>query len=215
MKAGVIGSGAVGRVLATAFLKEGFNTMLSSRNSDKPELLQWKESNPSGVTGSFAEAAAFGDILVLAVKGTMASAALSLCDPASLQHKLIIDATNPIADAAPVDGVLTYFTDLQESLMEQLQRAHPQARFVKAFSCVGNAMMYQPNYNGVRPTMFICGNDADSRKQVSQILDRFGWETADMGVAAAARFIEPLAGLWCIRGFRQNEWTHAFHLLRK
>lgn len=215
MKLGVIGSGTVGRVLASAFLTEGYEVMLSSRNSDKPELQEWKKANSSGVTGNFAEAAAFGDILVLAVKGTQASAALALCDPASFHHKLIIDATNPIADAAPVDGVLSYFTDLRLSLMEQLQQAHPQARFVKAFSCVGNAMMYKPDYQGIRPTMFVCGNDADARLQVSQILDRFGWETADMGVAAAARFIEPLAGLWCIPGFRHNQWTHAFHLLHK
>lgn len=215
MKVGIIGSGTVGRVLATAFLTEGYEVMLSSRNKEKPELLQWQSENRTGLIGTFSEAAAFGDLLVLAVKGTQASAALELCDPASFHHKLIIDATNPIADAAPVDGVLSYLTDLRLSLMEQLQQAHPAARFVKAFSCVGNAMMYRPDYGGIRPTMFICGNDADARQQASQILDRFGWETADMGVAAAARFIEPLAGLWCIPGFRQNQWTHAFHLLRK
>jgi len=74
--------------------------------------------------------------------------------------------------------------------------------------------MVNPQFKGGKPTMFICGNDAAARKTVTTVLDQFGWETADMGVAAAARAIEPLCMLWCIPGFLQNDWTHAFKLLR-
>jgi 8-hydroxy-5-deazaflavin:NADPH oxidoreductase len=126
-----------------------------------------------------------------------------------------MDATNPIADAPPVNGVLRFFTTLDESLMERLQRAVPEARFVKAFNSVGNAFMVDPQFDGGKPTMFICGDDEAAKETVRGIVDQFGWETADMGGAEAARAIEPLCMLWCIPGFLRNEWTHAFKLLRK
>jgi 8-hydroxy-5-deazaflavin:NADPH oxidoreductase len=128
--------------------------------------------------------------------------------------KTIIDAANPIADAPPVNGVLKFFTNLDESLMEQLQREFPDARFVKAFNSVGSALMVNPQFEHGPPTMFICGNDDAAKKTVREILDQFGWETADMGKVEAARAIEPLCILWCVPGFRSNEWMHAFKLLR-
>jgi len=133
----------------------------------------------------------------------------------ALKGKTVIDATHPISDAPPVNGVIEYFTPINESLMERLQRLAPGARFVKSFSSVGNALMVNPDFGGEKPTMFICGNDEAAKDDVKTILDRFGWEAADMGKAEAARAIEPLAMLWCIPGFLHNQWTHAFRLLRK
>jgi len=109
--------------------------------------------------------------------------------------------------------VLKFFTNLDESLMERLQREFSSVRFVKAFNSVGRACMVNPAFVGGKPTMFICGNDEAAKKVVSEILDQFGWETADMGKAEAARAIEPLCILWCIPGFLRNDWTHAFKLL--
>lgn len=126
-----------------------------------------------------------------------------------------MDATNPIADEAPENGVLRYFTDINLSLMEKMQAATPEAKFVKVFSCVGSAHMVDPDFAGGKPTMFICGNDQDAKSQVTSILDQFGWEVEDMGAAEAARAIEPLAMLWCIPGLRKNSWSHAFKLLKK
>ena len=151
---------------------------------------------------------------MLAVKGTVAADAVRAAGVAILAGKLVIDATNPIAEAPPVDGVLKFFTNLDESLLERLQREFAAVRFVKAFNSVGAYCMVNPQFKGGKPTMFICGNDAAARKTVTTVLDQFGWETADMGVAAAARAIEPLCMLWCIPGFLQNDWTHAFKLLR-
>ncbi len=131
------------------------------------------------------------------------------------EGKPVIDATNPIADTAPEHGVLSFFTDLDESLMERLQREFHTARFVKAFNSVGNALMVNPSFAEGRPTMFICGNDAAAKRVVGELLDQFGWDTADMGTVEAARAIEPLCMLWCIPGFLHNEWTHAFKLLRR
>jgi predicted dinucleotide-binding enzyme len=161
----------------------------------------------------FSEAAKFGELVVLAVKGSVAANALRAAGVANLTRKPVIDVTNPIADAPPVNGVLKFFTTLDESLMERLQREFDAVRFVKAFNSVGNARMVNPQYKGGKPTMFICGNDEAAKKTVRGILDQFGWETADMGKAESARAIEPLCMLWCIPGFLRNEWTHAFKLL--
>jgi len=124
-----------------------------------------------------------------------------------------MDATNPIANVPPVNGVLSFFTGPNESLMEHLQQAYSDVHFVKAFSCVGNALMINPQLKGGKPTMFICGNNAEAKKTVGAILDQFGWETWDMGPVEAARAIEPLCILWCIPGFTRNDWVHALKML--
>jgi predicted dinucleotide-binding enzyme len=165
--------------------------------------------------GTFARAAESGELLVLAVKGTAAADVLRLAGAKNLAGKAVIDACNPIADDAPVNGVLKFYTSYNESLMEQLQREFGNAHFVKAFNSVGNACMIDPKFEGGKPTMFICGNNEGAKKTVARICDEFGWETADMGAVEAARAIEPLCILWCIPGFLRNEWTHAFKLLRK
>jgi len=151
---------------------------------------------------------------VLAVKGTAAESLVAQLGSASLSGKIVIDATNPIADAPPEEGVLRFFTGPNESLMERLQRSAPEAYFVKAFSCVGNAFMVEPKFPGGPPTMFICGNSASAKAEVSALLRQFGWESADMGMAQSARAIEPLCMLWCIPGLSQNKWAHAFKLLQ-
>ena len=126
-----------------------------------------------------------------------------------------MDACNPIADAPPANGVLRFFTTLEESLMERLQREFPKAHLVKVFNSVGAPRMVNPQFKSGKPTMFICGNDDGAKAVVAQILDQFGWEIADMGKVEAARAIEPLCMLWCIPGFTKNEWTHAFKLLHE
>ncbi len=212
MKVGVLGSGDVAKVLAGGFLKQGHQVMMGTRTSAK--LAEWVKQHPGGKVGSFAEAAGFGEVVVLAVKGLVAADALRAAGTANLARKPVIDATNPIADAPPTNGVLKFFTNLDESLMERLQREFPDTRFVKAFNSVGNAQMVNPQFKDGKPTMFICGNDESAKRIVTGILDQFGWETVDMGRVEAARAIEPLCMLWCIPGFLRQEWSHAFKLLR-
>ncbi len=212
-KIGVLGSGAVGEVLASGFLKHGYAVMRGSR--DVAKLADWKTSaGPNASVGTFAEAAAFGEIVVLAVKGSAAVEMATAIAP-QLAGKPVLDATNPLADTAPEKGVLSFTVGPNESLMERLQAAVPAAHFVKAFSCVGNANMVNPPFAGTKPTMFICGNEDDAKAEAVAILDKFGWEVEDMGAALAARAIEPLCILWCIPGFLRNQWTHAFKLLKR
>lgn len=212
-KIGILGSGVVGETLANGFLKKGHAVMRGSREPAK--LAAWARQAGAGASaGTFAEAAAFGEILVLAVKGTAAQLALELCGAQTLAGKVVIDATNPIADEPPVGGVLRFFTGPNESLMESLQTRFPATYFVKAFSCVGSALMVDPQLQDGPPTMFVCGDDDGAKASVLQILERFGWASEDLGGAVAARAIEPLCILWCIPGFRRGDWVHAFKMLR-
>ena len=213
MKIGIIGSGPVGQVLGKAFITENHEVMLGTRNTQKEEVVKWKEENPAAKTGTFDEAAKFGEIIVLATAGLAAEEAIQLAGTENFSNKTVIDSTNPIAREVPVNGVLKYFTDINESLMERLQKMLPKANLVKAFNSVGYALMYKPALPGT-PTMFICGNNAEAKQKVRAILDTFGWETEDMGAAEAARAIEPLCILWCIPGLIHNQWNHAFKLLK-
>jgi len=209
-KIGILGSGVVARALGVGFLAQGHEVMIGS--GDPRKLEEIKNSIPV-LTGTFRQAAAFGNILVLAVKGTAAMKVFSNLENSDVAHKIVIDTTNPISETPPKNGVLQYFTAQNDSLAAQLQKVQPNTHIVKAFNSVGNSFMYQPDFNGVKPTMFICGDHIESKKTVTQILDSFGWETADMGTLDAAGSIESLCILWCIRGINDHEWNHAFKLL--
>ena len=213
MKVGVIGSGVVGQTLAAGFLKHGHEVAIGTR--DPAKLKDWAAKNPGAEVRSMAEAANFGELVVLAVAGQLALEALKLIGPKALDGKPVIDACNPIGGGPPINGVLSFFTMLTDSLMERVQKAYPNARFVKAFNSVGAAQMVNPQFSGGRPTMFICGNDAAAKKTVAAICDQFGWDVEDMGAVEAARAIEPLCMLWCIPGVARGDWSpHAFKLLR-
>lgn len=213
MKAGVLGSGGVGQILAAGFLKHGHEAMLGTRNPQKAEVQDWLKKTPGGRAGTFAETAQFGEFLVLATAGTAAESALTLAGAANLAGKTIMDATNPLADAPPEQGVLRYTTGPNESLAEQLQAKFPQSHIVKAFNSVGQGRMINPHYEQGTPTMFYCGDDAGAKKQVEGVIRQFGWEPFDCGGIIAARAVEPLCMLWCIPIFRHGQATHAFKLL--
>lgn len=213
VKVGILGSGDVGKVLAKGFLKNGYQVAIGSDHAEK--LAEFKRENPEMETATFEQAAQSGDIVVVCVKGTVAEKIVEKVKR-HITGKTVIDTTNPIADAPPQNGVLKYFTSLEESLMERLQTIAPDAQFVKAFNSIGSTLMVNPEFgDDTKPTMFICGNNDDAKKKVHEILEKFGFEVEDMGKVESARAIEPLCILWCIPGFLRNEWSHAFKLLKK
>lgn len=208
---GVLGSGAVGQTLAKGLKAHGYEVRIGTRNPEK--LAEF--SREHGVeTGAVSDVAQWSEALVLSVLGRAAADVLRDAGPANIFRKIVIDTTNPIADAPPEDGVLRFFTGPNASLMEQLQADFPDVRFVKAFNSVGAGVMLHPDFGRGRPTMFICGNDAAAKDEVAHIVGLFGWDVADMGLATSARAIEPLCQLWCIPGFREQSWKHAFRMLR-
>ncbi len=207
MKIGILGSGMVGQTLAKGFQAENHEVRIGSR--DGHEVEGW-----DGEVGIYAEIADWAEVVVLAVKGVVAEEVVKNLKK-NLVGKLVMDTTNPLSDSPVQDGVLSYFTGPNDSLMERLQIAAPDAHFVKAFNSVGNAVMVHPDFGDTLPTMFIAGNDDEAKNQTAVLLKELGWEVEDLGRAAGARAIEPLCMLWCIPGFIHNDWSHAFKLLKK
>ncbi len=210
-KIGIIGSGMVGQALAGGFLQFGYEVMIGSNDAAKRKELGLKLAGVK--TGNFTETAKFGEIIVLAVKGLAAESTVKSA-AGEISGKTVLDTTNPIAEVPPVNGVLQLFTSMNESLMERLQKAVAEAHFVKAFSCIGAHLMVKPDFAGLKPTMFICGNDGGAKQEATEILVQFGWEVDDMGLVESARAIEPLVILWCLPGFREGRWMHGLKMLK-
>ncbi len=215
MKVGVLGSGIVGQVLGTGFVKHGYEVKMGTREPGAEEVRRWLGQTQGVSAGTFADAARFGEIIVLAVQGRIADKVVDLAGPTNFAGKTVIDCTNPLADAPPANGVLKYTTGPNESLGEKIQSLLPEARVVKAFNSVGNNRMVNPHFDQGIPTMFLCGDNEAAKAQVSEVIRQFGWEPFDCGGIIASRALEPLCMLWCIPGFLRNQWTHAFKVLTR
>ena len=211
VRVGVLGSGDVGRVLAAGFASLGHEVTIGSRDPEK--LREWTSATARVSPGTFADAAQFGDILVLATLGAAAADAIRLAGLDAFDGKVLIDATNPLDFSKGMPPTL--FVGTTDSLGEQIQRLIPKARVVKAFNTVGNAHMINPQFPGGPPDMFLCGNDAEAKKIVTQICDHFGWGVVDIGGIDASRYLEPMCMTWVLHGIRSGSWNHAFKLLRK
>lgn len=203
---GILGSGIVGVTLANG-LKDLYSDVVIA-NRKAVAVDGW-----DGKVDTYMNVAENSDIIILAVKGSAAEEVIASVKD-FINSKTIIDTTNPIADSTPDEGVLNYFTNLNESLMERLQNIAPEASFVKSFNSVGNAFMINPDFKDGKPTMFICGNSDKAKAEVTELLKAVGWDAQDMGGVKSARAIEPLCILWCLPGMLRNEWSHAFKLLK-
>jgi predicted dinucleotide-binding enzyme len=212
-RVGILGSGNVGQTLGAGFVELGAEVKIGSREPEK--LAGWVSQQGAGASaGTFAEAAAFGEIVVVATLWSGTEHALRLADPANFAGKVVIDVTNPLDFVAPGKPPRLALGNT-DSGGEQVQRWLPGARVVKAFNTVGAPHMVHPQFPGGPPDMFYCGDDEAAKKTVAKICTAFGWDTIDVGGIEGARVIEPLCILWVGYGFRTNTWDHAFKLLRK
>ncbi len=214
MKIGIIGSGVVGQALGSGFATLGHTVTIGTRQPESDKLKLWlTQTRGLATAASVAEAATFGELLVLATAWSGTENAIRLADPKNAIGKIVIDVTNPMAirpNAPPALAV-----GFMDSAGECVQRWLPQAHVVKAFNTVGNAHMFRPQFPGGPPDMFIAGNDDAAKRTVGEIVTAFGWHTIDIGEIQGARYLEPLAMLWITYGFRTNTWNHAFKLLRR
>ncbi len=216
MKIGILGSGAVGKALGNGFAELGHEVILGTRDPKSVKVTDWVTKTGKGVrAGTFEEAAKFGEIVVLCCLYRAVDDVVKLAGVSNLKGKIVIDTTNPIADEPPVNGVLRYVTTGRESAGEIIQNKLPDSFVVKAFNSVGSPLMFRPKFEEGTPTMFICGNDADSKKKVEALLTDFGWDTLDCGSIEASNALEGLCIIWCARGFLEGQWNHAFKLLKK
>jgi 8-hydroxy-5-deazaflavin:NADPH oxidoreductase len=215
VKIGILGTGDVGRTLASGFLATGHQVKMGSREAANEKALAWVKEAGGGSAasaGTFADAVKFADVVVLAVSWSGAENALKLAGAENLAGKVVIDAINPLTFGARGPELALGFTD---SAGEQVQRWLPAARVVKAFNSVGYAQMFKPDFPDGPPDMFICGNDDTAKKTVTDILMSFGWSTIDIGGIEGARLLEPLCILWIDYAMRSKSYSHAFKLLRK
>jgi predicted dinucleotide-binding enzyme len=214
MKIGVLGTGDVGRSLGTGFVALGHDVKMGARDANNEKAAAWvAKAGAHASAGTFADAARFGDVVVIATAWSGTENALKLAGPQSVAGKVVIDATNPLffAPNAPPALALGH----TDSGGEQVQRWLPEARVVKAFNTIGNAHMFKPSFPGGPPDRFLCGNDADAKKTVSDICAAFGHGVIDVGGIEGARLLEPMCMLWVAYGLRTGSWNHAFRLLRK
>ncbi|HTE52244.1 MAG TPA: NADPH-dependent F420 reductase [Kofleriaceae bacterium] len=213
MRIGILGTGDVGKALGAAFLALGHDVKMGARDASNEKAAGWaNESGPRASSGSFADAAEFGEMIVLASLGVANPAVIEGAGPARLRGKVLIDATNPLDFSTGAPKLAVGHTD---SGGEQVQRLAPGALVVKAFNTVGNLLMFRPDLPGGPPDMFICGNDEGAKKQVESLLKNFGWDVIDLGGIEASRHLEPMCMVWVLHGMRSGTWMHAFKLLKK
>jgi 8-hydroxy-5-deazaflavin:NADPH oxidoreductase len=218
MKVGILGSGDVGRKLADGLIEIGCEIKIGTRDPTKENIVQWVHNHATDKkvsVGTFADAAAFGELVIIATLWDGIVNAIKLANPTkNFMGKIVIDVTNPLDFSKGMPPKLAIgHTD---SAGETVQRLLPNAKVIKTLNIVGNPHMIRPDFTCGPPTMFICGDDEKAKKMVIEaILTPFGWETIDIGGIEGARLLEPLAMLWILHYFRTNNGNHAFKLLTK
>lgn len=213
MKVGIIGSGSVGRTLAKDFIRLGHQVVLGTRSPEKANAELEKE-RVSACAASNEEAAKFGEWLVLCTKWDGVENAIELAKKEHFSGKIVIDTTNPlkfeVEGKPPVPGIV-----YPDSMGKRVQDLLPQSKVVKCFNIVTAAYMLNPALKDGTPTLFICGNDAPTKQQVSEFVKGVGWEVHDLGDITQSYLLENMAILWTHYGFFNNHWNHAFKLLQK
>ncbi|MBM4396737.1 MAG: NAD(P)-binding domain-containing protein [Deltaproteobacteria bacterium] len=213
MKIGILGTGDVGRTLGGGFLALGHEVMMGSRSAANEKAAAWaREAGGKASSPSFADAAAFGEVVVLATLGSATEGILGTAGATAFEGKTVIDATNPLDFST---GAPTLYVGTIDSLGERIQKALPGAHVVKAFNTVGHAHMFRPSFHEGRPDMFIAGDHDGAKRQVSGILETFGWGVADLGGIEGSRWLEAMCMAWVAYAFKHGTWDHAFKLLRK
>jgi predicted dinucleotide-binding enzyme len=214
VKIGILGTGDVGQSLGKGFIATGHEVKMGSRDAKNPKAIAWSQAaGPKASVGTFAEAADYGEWVVLATLGAANESALKMAGPEKLRGKLVIDTTNPLDFSRGFPPTLSMGTT--DSAGEQVQRLLPGAHVVKAFNTVGHTNMFRPTLPGGPPDMFIAGNDEGSKKKIGELLTQFGWGTVDVGGIEASRYLEAMCLVWVLYGSRTQTWDHAFKLLRK
>ncbi len=211
MKVGILGSGDVGKTLGKGFISRGHEVKIGSRDPKKLEA--WvKENGAKASSGSFADAAKFGELLVFAGLGSAAEEIFAQAGKESFEGKVVIDASNPLKNEP--GKMPTLYVGHTDSLGEQIQRMLPKSHVVKAFNIVGNAYMVDPKFVGGPPDMMIGGDDKGAKEKVSEILKSFGWNVVDLGGISASRYLEPMCIAWVHVGILSGKWNHAYKFVR-
>jgi predicted dinucleotide-binding enzyme len=214
VKIGILGTGDVGRALGKAFVALGHKVMMGARAAGNEKALAFvAEAGPNAAQGTFADAARFGEIVVLATLGSANEAALTQAGVENLAGKLVLDTTNPLDFSQGMPPRL--FVGHTDSGGERVQRLLPRSKVVKVWNTVGHAHMFRPDFPGGPPDMFIAGDDDAAKQQVTTLLGDFGWNTIDSGGIESSRYLEGMCLVWVLHGVATGSWNHAFKLLHR
>ncbi len=198
MKFGVLGTGTVGRTIAGKLVGLGHEVMMGSRTRDNEAAGQWAASAGERASqGTFADAAAFGEVVFNCTAGTASLDALRAAGAENLDGKVLVDVANPLDFSQGMPPTLSVCNT--DSLGEQIQREQPGARVVKALNTVNAEVMVEPGGVPGRHHVFMCGNDERAKAEVKSLLEAFGWPpdaVLDLGDISAARGVEMYLPLW-------------------
>jgi predicted dinucleotide-binding enzyme len=199
MRFGVLGTGMVGRTLGSALLQLGHEVSMGGRRAGGAAALEWvAAAGPGGArSGTFADAAAFGEVVINATSGSHSLEALRAAGAENLRGKVLIDVANPIAEGGGFPPRLSVCND--DSLAEQIQREFPETLVVKTLNTVTADVMVQPSRVPGPHNVFVCGEDAAAKAVVVEMLQGFGWPAAsvlDLGGIQGARGTEMYLALW-------------------
>lgn len=211
LKIGVLGSGPAGRTLAKGFRRHGHPVMIGSREPKK--LVDWRTDQGLDIgLGTFDEAAAFADLVVLSVLGTAAEDVIRSVQAEHLADTIVLDASDPLDFSSGQPGLFVGTTD---SLGERLQRLLPRAQVVKGLNTVLADVMVDPTLTGGDPDMFIAGDNDAAKQTVTTLIAEFGWPVVDLGGIRSSRWLEALSLAWVVYSHRTGKTHHAFKLVGK
>jgi predicted dinucleotide-binding enzyme len=196
MRIGILGTGMVGQTIGNRLTQLGHDVKLGSREAGNEKARQWvMQAGPRGSHGTFAEAAAFGDVLFNCTAGEASLAALKSAGEKNLNGKVLIDVANPLNMTKIPLPELTVCND--DSLGERIQREFPRAKVVKSLNTMNCQLIVDPSKVRGDHDVFVCGNDADAKATTKEILREFGWDDPiDLGDITAARGTEMLLPVW-------------------
>lgn len=198
MKVGVLGTGVVGRTLATKLAELGHEVTMGSRSADNEDAAAWAAGAAAGAShGTFADAAEAGEVVVNATAGGASLDALAAAGQENLAGKLLIDVANALDFSAGFPPTLSVFG--HDSLAEQIQRAHPDAHVVKTLNTMNCDVMVDPARVPGDHNVFVCGDDDGAKAQARELLESFGWppdSIVDLGDLTAARGTEAYVLFW-------------------
>ena len=198
VKIAVLGTGMVGQAVGSKLVAVGHEVLMGSRAAGNEKAVAWAaNAGPSASEGTFADAAAFGEIVINATSGGASIDALRAAGAENLADKVLVDIANPLDASAGFPPVLSVCNT--DSLGEQIQRAFPDARVVKTLNTVNAVVMVDPSSVPGRHAVFVSGDDAEAKSTVTELLRSFGWpaeDIIDLGDITTARGTEMYLPLW-------------------
>jgi Predicted dinucleotide-binding enzymes len=215
MNIGILGTGMVGRTIGSRLVQLGHKVKMGSRTADNENAAQWVAANGTLAShGTFAEAAAFGELIFNCTAGIASLNALNMAGAEKLRGKILIDVANPLDFSRGMPSSLSVCNT--DSLGEQIQRSFPETIVVKTLNTVNCNIMVNPSLVASPQDMFVCGNDGEAKAMVKRLLKEwFGWESViDLGDITAARAMEMMLPLWIrLWGILQTS-TFGFRIAR-